>query len=363
MTEESAERSHDPTPRRLEDARRKGEVPIGRDLLAATAIGGLLAAMLAMPEAFGELGRIGAGLIGSVDRVAAAPRGGPILPPSLAKDTARAILPWFVLPAAIVLATLVAQRGLVFAPVRLEPKLSRISILSGLRNRFGLSGLVEFAKSAVKLFAVSGLLSWYLWARLEEVLQSATLPPGSAMALMARLLTEFLILILAVQTVIGGIDLAWQRFDHLRRNRMTRRELLDEHKDSEGDPHQKAMRQARAREIAQSLSLKDMANATVVIVNPTHYAVALAWDPGKRSAPVCVAKGVDAMAARIREAAQLGGIPLRHDPPTARALHATVDIGAEIPPEHYKAVAAAIRFADAMRRKAGQRHPTHRQAR
>ena len=131
---------------------------------------------------------------------------------------------------------------------------------------------------------------------------------------------------------------------------MTHKELMDEFKEMEGDPHVKQERRQRGHEIATSRMMADVPTADVVIVNPTHYAVALKWDRTPGSAPVCVAKGVDEVAARIRATAEEAGVPIHSDPPTARALHATVDLGQEIAEEHYRAVAAAIRFADRMRK-------------
>ena len=133
---------------------------------------------------------------------------------------------------------------------------------------------------------------------------------------------------------------------------MSHQELREEHKQHEGDPHMKQERRQRAQKIALDQMMAEVPKADVVIVNPTHFAVALKWYREPGSAPVCVAKGVDHMALAIREAAAQAGVPVRHDPPTARALHATTEIGQEIIPEHYRAVAAAIRFAEIMRRRA-----------
>jgi flagellar biosynthetic protein FlhB len=160
---------------------------------------------------------------------------------------------------------------------------------------------------------------------------------------------QFLALVFVVKLSIGAIDFFWQRAEHLRRNRMSHKEMRDEHKQSEGDPHAKGERTRRGREIASNRMLDAVSEASVVIVNPTHYAVALKWSPTDLGAPVCIAKGVDEIAARIRERAEQAGIPIHSDPPTARALHATVDVDQEIHAEHYGAVAAAIRFAEAMR--------------
>jgi flagellar biosynthetic protein FlhB len=136
---------------------------------------------------------------------------------------------------------------------------------------------------------------------------------------------------------------------------MSHQEIREETKQSEGDPYMKAERRQRGREIATNRMLLDVPKADVVIVNPTHYAVALQWARTRGSAPVCVAKGQDDVALRIREIAAEAKVPIHSDPPTARALHAAVEIGHEIRPEHYRAVAAAIRFADRMRKAARAR--------
>jgi flagellar biosynthetic protein FlhB len=165
----------------------------------------------------------------------------------------------------------------------------------------------------------------------------------------------FLTLVLVVAVVLGGIDFFWQRAEHIRRNRMSHKDMMDEHKQAEGDPHAKQHRRQRAQEIAMNRMLADVPEAAVVVVNPTHYAVALKWDRAQPGAPVCVAKGVDEIAARIRERAMEAGVPIRRDPPTARAIFDSVEIGAEIRAEHFAAIAAAIRFAEEMRRKARAR--------
>jgi flagellar biosynthetic protein FlhB len=199
------------------------------------------------------------------------------------------------------------------------------------------------------MLAIGVILAVHLMARAGDIANSMQLPAAAAMGLMLRLMAEFLLLILLIAVVFGGIDFFWQQAQHLKRNRMSHKEMLDEHKESEGDPHTKFQRRQKGQEIALNRMLQDVAKADVVIVNPTHYAVALQWKRSDRHAPICVAKGVDEIAARIRERAVLAGVPLRADPPTARAIHAAVEIGQPIRPEHYKPVAAAIRFAEALR--------------
>lgn len=356
--EEAAAKEHEPTPQKLEEARRRGEVPRSADLATAAGYGGLLLALAAFGPATAErLGTAGMVLLGQADRLAplmeagAAPVAG-----GLVLALAAGLAPLLLLPAAGALIAWIAQRAVIVTPANLRPRLSRISPIAAAKAKFGRKGLVGFAKNFVKLVVVGAVLWAYLSARLPEIAGLAALDPRVAAARTMAVLTGFLALALAVAAVLGALDLLWQRAEHRRQNRMTRQELLDELKQSEGDPHLRGERRRRGREIAANRMMAEVPKATVVIVNPTHYAVALRWRRGDARAPVCVAKGVDAVAARIREAAAAAGVPLHRDPATARALHATVDVGEEIRPEQFMAVAAAIRFAEAMRARARARH-------
>jgi flagellar biosynthetic protein FlhB len=188
--------------------------------------------------------------------------------------------------------------------------------------------------------------------RLPDMMAALGADERSIAVLLVRLGLEFLFLVAVVSGAIGIIDALWQHAEHLRKNRMSRKEVMDEHKEAEGDPHMKQQRRQRAQEIAMSQMMADVQEADVVIVNPTHYAVALKWSRKRGTAPECVAKGVDEVAASIRRIAAENGVPVHSDPPTARALHATVGIGEEISEELYAPVAAAIRFAEQMRKRA-----------
>ena len=359
MAEEndSGEKEHEPTQRKLEEARKKGEIPKSNDLVTAAAYAGLALAGAAV----GGAGLIAAGTAGMVlfdqaDRLAplmAASAQGPV--GGLMAQLGGALAPLFLIPMLAALTALLAQRALVFAPEKLKPKASRISPLSNAKQKFGRSGLFEFAKSTTKLLIIGTALWLFLSARLERILGTIHLDPQLVSSEMLRLLLEFLALVVLILGAIGAVDFFWQRAEHLRKQRMSHKELRDETKQSEGDPYMKQARRARGQEIATNRMLTEVPKSDVVIVNPTHYAVALRWDRRPGTAPVCVAKGVDEVAARIREKAAEAGVPIRRDPPAARALHATVEIGEQIRPEHFKAVAAAIRFAETMRARAARR--------
>lgn len=355
--EDESDKEHEASQQKLDRARKDGDIPKSTDLQTAVATGGFLLAVFSFGAwAVERSGSAGMVLLDQADRLSSlvtAGGSGPVA--GILMAVAGPPLALLLLAPVLVLALLVSTRGFVVAPSRLAPKLSRISPISTAGHKFGIDGLVEFAKSAVKLCLVSLILYHFIAARLEEILASLYLTPAMSGALMARLTLHFLAIVFLVQLAIGGVDFLWQVFQHGQRLRMSRKEMMDEYKESEGDPHLKAARRQRAQDVASNRMLSDVATANVVVVNPTHYAVALKWDRAKGGAPVCVAKGVDEVARKIRERAAEHGVPIHSDPPTARAIHATVEIGQEIRVEHYRAVAAAIRFADAMRKKARRR--------
>jgi len=299
-----------------------------------------------------EIANLLVGMIGQSDRLSVnvfEGGGGPMMG-GLLRDLGFWLAPWFLVPAVIVILAIIVQRGFVFAPSKLEPKLSRISPISQAKNKFGRTGLFEFAKSFSKLVLYSTVLFMFLAGRMPEIITSIFLSPGQMFSVLLQLCISLMSIVLVIALSLGIVDYTWQRSEHLRKNRMSRKELTDEAKNSDGDPALKQQRRQRGVEIAMNQMLNDVPDADVIIVNPTHYAVALKWDRASGGAPVCVAKGVDLVAQRIREVAQENAVPIQSDPPTARSLYAVVEIGDSIPREHYKAVAAAIRFADRIRK-------------
>ena len=351
---EEGDKPHEPTARKLEKAREKGEIPRSQDLSVAASYGGLALAMTALgASSIKGLGTTLMVLIDQADSLGQLLTDTPA--PSFAGIGARILTstaPFFVLPAAAVIAAVLAQRAFVITPSKLAPKLSRISIIKNAGNKFGRNGLFEFGKSFVKLLIYSATLGFLISDRLPEMAGILRTEPRLAMAFLMRLSVEFLFIVVAITCAIGAVDFLWQRSEHLRKNRMTDKEIRDENKEAEGDPYMKRERRTRAQEIAMTQMMSDVPAADVVITNPTHFAVALRWSRLPGEAPICVAKGADEIAARIRELAQTNAVPLHRDPPTARAIYATTRIGDEIDASQYRAVAAAIRFADQMRHKA-----------
>ncbi|MDV7141081.1 flagellar type III secretion system protein FlhB [Tropicimonas sp. TH_r6] len=358
MADDEQDKQHEPSQKKLDDARKKGDLPRSQDVNAAISYGTILITFVVMGPWIGShFGDLGVSILGRIGHSSAtrAHMGVPLDAASLLRELGTGLVPMIVPPGLLVIAALLAQRNLVFAPSKLAPKLSRISPVSNAKNKYGRSGLFEFAKSFLKLVIVSSVLALFLSRRMDMIVTTMTSTPGGVSQLMARLATEFLTIIVIVFGSIGGIDLLFQHAEHIRRNRMSHKELKDEMKESEGDPYMKMARRQRAQEIALNSMLADVKEANVIIVNPEHYAVALKWDTTFTGPPICVGKGVDEVAAQIREVAMEAGIPIQRDPPTARAIFAATEIGQEIHPDHYRPVAAAIRFAEEMRAKARKR--------
>ncbi len=358
MSEDDDDKQFEPSQRKLDEARRKGDIPRSTDITTAASYGGFILAGMAMgPVAFVGLGSSLSVLLDQADSLARTTFAGDAgsLAGGIMGKVAPAVSPWFALPAVLALLSIIAQQGLVFASDKVAPKLSRISPISGLKNKFGRAGLFEFVKSFGKLIVFSIVLGFFLTFKLPSLIETLSMSPGQIATRMTELAIGLLTIVLGIAMVLGVVDLIWQHAEHNRKNRMTRQEMIDEHKESEGDPQLKQQRRQKGIEIAMNQMLAEVPKADVIIVNPTHFAVALKWERTKGRAPVCIAKGVDDIAAKIRELAAQHAIPIHSDPPTARALHASVEIGDEIRPEHYRAVAAAIRFAETLRKKVSRR--------
>jgi flagellar biosynthetic protein FlhB len=232
----------------------------------------------------------------------------------------------------------------VFAIDKLAPDLTKLSPLAGFRRLFGADGWVNLLKGLIKMAIVGAAVWMQLWPErnaMQNVLAQST---SDVVGDMTHLLFKVLMTALAALAVIAGLDYFWQRMQFLKRNRMSKQELKEEYRQNEGDPTIKAKIRQIRQERARKRMMARVPEATVVIMNPTHFAVALQYESGKMAAPVCVAKGVDALALRIRAVAEENDVPVVENPPLARALHAAIEIDEPVPPEHFKAVAQVIGY-------------------
>ena len=341
MAEEGSEaedRTEAATPRRLEKAREEGQVALSREVAGFGALaGGVLGLMIGLPPMGIEMMR---GLRAVLERAHE------IAPATAAVELGRlgllAVLPAAGLAATGAIAATFGQtRGLVSAK-GLAPQVSRINPMAALKRIFGPEGAIEFLRTLLKL----GLVGAALWAVLGDLSQLQALlhqPAGALLARGGRTALDLAFAALAAFAAIAALDWLWVRWRHLHRLRMSRQDLKEEMRESEGDPQVKGRLRQLRQQRARRRMMAAVPKAAVVITNPTHFAVALAYDQGASAAPRVVAKGADAMAARIRAAAQEAGVPLVSNPPLARALY-RLDLDTEIPPEHYQAVAEIIAY-------------------
>ncbi len=227
---------------------------------------------------------------------------------------------------------------------KLVPDFSKLSIPKGLARMFGPEGWTNLLKGLAKIIIVGMAIWTQLWPERGMLESIMTQSPAGVVGDMSHLLFKVMIAALSALLVIAGLDYFLQRLRFMKRNRMSKQEIKEEYRQNEGDPAIKAKVRQIRQERARKRMMAAVPEATVVIMNPTHFAVALKYESGKMQAPICVAKGVDALALRIRAVAEEHDIPVIENPPLARALHASVEIDEAVPPEHYKAVAQIIGY-------------------
>jgi flagellar biosynthesis protein FlhB len=341
---EQSERSEEPTQKRLDEAIRRGDVVKSQEVNTWFIIG---AAALNLMIFSGSMGAgIETALRGLIANAHAVAFDGSTLMGLVAKlgseIIAAAAIPFLVLMVAAIAGNMIQHRFL-WSTEPLRPALSKISPAAGLKRLFSRQALVNFAKGLAKLALVGGIMAALLWPERSRLDALVDTDPAGTLGLTRALSLSTLGVVVAVLAVIAALDYLWQYRQWYERQKMSLRELKEEFKQTEGDPTIKAkirqLRQTRARK----RMMAQVPKASVVITNPTHFAVALQYERGM-NAPVCLAKGADAVALRIRAVAEEARVPIVENPPLARALHATVELDQEIPPEHYKAVAEVISY-------------------
>jgi flagellar biosynthesis protein FlhB len=349
---ESNERTQDPTPRRLEEALRRGDVVKSMEVNTWFAIaGGTLAMMIFAVPMASNLQTTFRGLLARSYQI---PTDGPALTAlskTLALDVAAALgVPLLILCVAA-FAGNVIQHRIVFTTDLIMPKMSRISPLAGMGRLFSRQALANFAKGIAKLCVVGGVMAWVLWPERQKLGAIVTADPAMILPFLRSIALKLLGTVVAVLAVIAAADYFFQYTQWFERQKMSPQEVKEEFRQAEGDPVVKGkLRQLRTARMRKRV-MAAVPKASVVITNPTHYAIALRYERGM-NAPVCVAKGVDLIARKIREIAEEHRIPVVENPPLARALHATVEIDQEIPQEHYRAVAEIIGYIMRLRRMA-----------
>ncbi|MHB1085049.1 MAG: flagellar biosynthesis protein FlhB [Thiobacillus sp.] len=362
MAEESdQEKTEAPSPQRLEKAREDGQVVQSRELATFVVLmtGGTALWMMAS-----SLGQTMAHIV----------RGGLQFNPGIARDSshvmaqlsdqfyeaALALAPFLGLMVFATLASPLALRGWLFSTKAFVPDFKRLNPVSGIKRMFSSHGLIELVKALGKAGLLGGVAAWLIWSNLDAIFSLSMESPSTAIEHMGDLIGKVFLVVSGMMIFIVVIDLPYQLWSHHNKLKMTKEQLRQEAKESEGDPHLKAHIRAQQREVARRRMMSEIPTADVVVTNPTHFAVALKYSEGKMRAPRVVAKGADAVAARIRELAAEHHVPLLEAPPLARALFRHAELGDEIPATLYAAVAEVLAYVFQLRhfQKVGGAYPS-----
>lgn len=358
MSEEQSQedRTEQPTEKRLREAREKGQVPRSRELSNIAVLGaGTLGVITAGPaiarhahQWMREALAFDPTLLDHPERLAG--HFGQLvlqLMLGVAPVLALALLACFVAP--------LVMGSLRFSAQSLQPQFSRLSPMAGLKRMYGTEGLAELVRSLLRVALVGGVGAMALTSSMPGLLRMPLMELAPAAQLGVDAALGILLWTVAAMAGIALLDVPWQRFQHIRKLRMTKQELRDEFKQTEGNPEVKGRMRQVARAMAQRRMMDAVPSADVVVVNPTHYAVALKYDGERMRAPRVVAKGVDELALRIREVAGNHRITLVEAPPLARALYGQAKVDQEIPVNLYAAVAQVLTYVYQLRRW----HPAH----
>ncbi len=344
-SELGGERTEEPSQRRLQEARERGQVPRSRELTNfATMIGGSVALIATGAALAGSLSRMmREGLTIDLRRL----EDPQFMMSSLGEAAVTALLaalPIFAALIGLVLLAAVVLGGWNFSPAALAPDFSRMSPLAGLKRLFGLRGASELGKALLKFLVVGGVCAAIVSWLFADVLALGRMAPHAAIGRGASLLSWAFVWLCASLALIAMVDVPLQLFQFKRSLRMTRQELRDEAKESDGRPETKQRIRQMQQQLARRRMMHKVPTADVVIVNPTHFAVALKYDPKHMHAPRVVAKGVDLVAQNIRRIAEEHRVPIFDSPKLARALYRSTDLNREIPAGLYVAVAQVLSY-------------------
>jgi flagellar biosynthetic protein FlhB len=343
--DDDSQKTEDPTPRRLEEARKKGQVAVSRELNNwIMLMAGTLIIALAAGPVMANLADYMKGFIEHPHLMPQVPGGFSIV---LGQTFWHVVGVLMVPILALIIAAIAgpfAQVGPLFAPEVLHPDISKLSPMKGIERLFSRRSLMEFVKGLFKIVLIGFVCYLAIQPYFQGIDHFVGMAVPDMLAELMQLFVRMMIAVLVALAVLAVIDVLYQRHEHLKKMRMTRQELRDEYKQSEGDPHIKAKLRQLRNEKARQRMMQNVPKADVVITNPTHFAVALQYNPEEMDAPKCVAKGANDIALKIREVAKENKVAIVENPPLARLLYSSVEIDETVPPEHYKAVAEVISY-------------------
>lgn len=348
---QGGEKTEPATEKKLQDARKEGQVAKSREIANGL---GLLALFLVLKFGVGNMGKQLLSLFGNVyNRI---PETVTFWHGFMPTNDTRIIFQDMVLEIVVIIAPIllvgfviafvsdVAQVGWKPTSKPMQPKFSKINPISGFKKIFSVNAVVELIKSIAKIGLIIFICYSYLKDKWELLFVLYDMPLLQALQLAAETVTDLGIRIAIIYMIIALADYIYQRVKFSNDMKMTKQEIKEEYKQQEGDPQIKGKIRQRMREVSQRRMMQELPKADVVITNPTHYAVAIKYDPEEADAPIVIAKGEDYLAARIKEIAKENKIEIVENKPLARMLYANVDVGQAVPPELYQAVAEVLAF-------------------
>lgn len=360
-SESGQERSEEPTSKKLEDARKKGQIARSRDFNTM-----IIIALSA--TAFIMMGHIMVKDLGDLMSHFFQPSRADIYDPigvvrwfyAAVLDGVWLLVPFLALTFVAALFAPITIGGWAFSMETITPKLSKLDPIKGMKKVFSAKGLMELVKAMAKFFLVAAVALVVIYTNMDAYLQLGNMPMKAALVKAGELLTWAFLLVTIALMIISAIDVPFQIWDHKKQMKMTLQEVKDEMKDTEGKPEVKGKIRQKQREMAEARMMDSVPDADVVITNPTHFAVALKYDPENMRAPLVLAKGADLVASHIRRVASANEILLLETPPLARALYHCTEIGEEIPHGLYVAVAQVLAYVFQLRevQKNGGEKPT-----
>ena len=342
---DDAQKTEEPTPKKLDDSRKKGQVALSREVNNWLMLfAGTIVVVVMGPSAMSELKDIMRSYIEKAHIMPGVPGGfGYIFGDAFWAVIGVLALPLMFLMFIAFLGPFM-QVGPLIAPQVLKPDVSKISPLKGFKRLFSMRSLMEFVKGILKIAIISAVGIILIYPYFGGIEHFIGMPVPAMLEELTTLVVKLMSGILVVLMVVAVIDLVYQRYEHHKKMKMTKQEVKDEYKQTEGDPHVRAKLRQLRQEKARARMMQAVPEADVIITNPTHFSIALKYNPDEMDAPVLLAKGVDEVAMRIREVAKEHEIPLYENKPLARVLYDTVEIDQMIPAEHYQAVAEVISY-------------------
>jgi flagellar biosynthetic protein FlhB len=345
MAEGSGEKTEKPTPKRRSEARKQGQVARSMDINGSVVLLATIAALaITGPMTYERLAdALRDGFAHIADPSVVGPAGYAQLFGAMGKTVALSVLP---IAASALLAGVianVAQVGFKPSAQAMKPQPKKINPITGAKNLFGKRILFETFKNVLKVVVVAAVVAMLLLPKLDQMPALVGLPPGVLLVTVAREILTLGLWATGAYLVIAAIDFGWQKYTHEKQLKMTKEEIKQEFKNQEQSAELKGAIKRKQMSAARARMMADVPEADVIVTNPTHYSVALKYSPDK-SAPVVVAKGKDLIAFKIREIATANGVPIVPDPPLARSLHASVEVGHMIPEELFQAVASLLAY-------------------